>query len=489
MKDGVAFADEVAEVENPNSALHNLEAEQALLGAVISQKEALSKVEHIITPDDFFEPVHQDLYGKILAIRDDGGMLTYTIVKAKLGAYGAHDLGGLTAAAYAARLAAEAAVPNEVVPLARAVRDMAQRRALVHIGAVLKEMAEDDAPIMDATMGAMAAIDAIVASRSDPHTRPVSIGDAARGSILRMQAAVSTADYMPGMTSGLRSIDHMTGGFKRGEFIVIAGRPGMGKSGLAITVARLQAEAAYNTLLFTLEMTSHDVADRAIADAAWTEVDPIPYQNMGRGRVSREQQQRLTNGALAFDRLPLIIEPQAGLTLSQIGARARKHKQNLERVGKTLDAVFLDHMHIVRPSNRYQGRSVQEVTEISNGLKALAKEVNVPVIALAQLNRGVESRDNKRPTMSDLRESGSIEQDADLIFMMYREAYYLERLTGGTPEAEALRLNRLADVMNVVELDIVKQPGEQGCYVPSHLIVTPVQEGSLRTAVAAPLRR
>jgi len=457
MSPGVAFADEVVEIESPNSALHNLEAEQALLGAIISQKEALSKVKQIITPDDFFEPVHQDLYTKILAIHDDGGALTYTIVKAKLGAFGAHDLGGLTAAAYAARLAAEAAIPNEVIDLARIVRDMAQRRALADAGAILRERIEDDAPIMDAATDALAAIDEIIASRSDPHTQPVSMGEAARGSIERMQTAISTPNYMPGLTSGLRTIDDRTGGFKRGEFSVIAGRPGMGKSALDVAIARSQAAAGYNALLFSLEMTSADIADRAIADAAWNDHSPIPYQNMRLGKVLREQQQRLTEAALAFERLPLVIEPQAGLTLSQIAARARKHHQKLQRQGKTLDAIHIDHMHIVRPSNRYQGRPVQEVTEISNGLKALAKDLNVAVIAMAQLNRGVENRDNKRPTMSDLRESGSIEQDADLILLMFREAYYLERHTGGSPEAEAARLSRLAHVMDIVELDIVKQ--------------------------------
>jgi len=236
-----------------------------------------------------------------------------------------------------------------------------------------------------------------------------------------MQTAINApAGYLPGLTSGLQSVDDMTGGFKRGEFIVIAGRPGMGKSALAITVARLQAEARNNILLFTLEMTSQDVADRAIADAVWTEASPIPYQNMGRGGVSREEQQRLTDGARAFDSLSLIIEPQAGLTLSQVAARARKHQQKLERPRDDLGcdlARSYAHPQAIEPVSRPTGSGDDRD---SNGLKALAKELNVPVIALAQLNRAVENRDNKRPAMSDLRESGSIEQDADLIMMLFR---------------------------------------------------------------------
>lgn len=463
----VAFADENINAETSASALCNVEIEQALLGAIISQKSALSKVEHIIAAEDLFEPVHQNLFAKCLSIRDEGRTLTFTIARAMLGAFGDASICGMTVSEYAARLAAQAGSPGEIVDLARIIRDMSQRRALVNVAGVLRERIEGDVPISTAAADAMAELDEIIASRSDAHARPITLGDAARGSIDRMQTAISApAGYLPGLASGLQTIDDMTGGFKRGEFIVIAGRPGMGKSALAITVARMQAEARNNILLFTLEMTSQDVADRAIADAVWTEASPIRYQNMGRGGVSREQQQRLTEGARAFDSLPLIIEPQAGLTLSQVAARARKHQQKLERLGTILDAIWIDHMHILRPSNRYQGRPVQEMTEISNGLKALAKELNVPVIALAQLNRGVEGRENKRPAMSDLRESGSIEQDADLIMMLFREAYYLDRPGGGTVETETARLNRLAAVLNIVELDIVKQRGGRTGMVP-----------------------
>jgi replicative DNA helicase len=458
MNINVAFADENTGAEIQASALHNIQAEQVLLGAIINQRAALSKVENIITAEDFFDPAHQDLYAKCLSIRDEGGLLTFTIVKATLGAYGAHALGGRTVNQYAALLAAEEAYPDEVIPLARAIREMAQRRGLDHIGTALKEMAEDAAPITDTVAAAMAALDTIAASRSAPHTRPVMIGDAAREVIEQMQDAIANPDHMPGLTSGLRSIDNMTGGFQRGDFHVLAGRPGMGKSALAITTARLQAEAGHNVLFFSLEMNRHDITRRAVADAIWNERDPIKYRNMKLGKVSPEQQQRVTEAALAFAKLPIKIDPQDGLTLSRIAARARKEQQKLERLGQTLDAVYVDHMHIVAPSNRYQGRPVQEVTEISNGLKALAKELNVPVVALAQLNRGVESRDNRRPAMSDLRESGAIEQDADVILMMFRESYYLNT-PAETPAMEMDRLSRLAVVEHRVEVNIVKQRG------------------------------
>jgi replicative DNA helicase len=283
------------------------------------------------------------------------------------------------------------------------------------------------------------------------------IDEAAIGSIDRMVAAIQDPGNLPGITTGFRDLDERTGGFQRGEFVVLAGRPGMGKSALAITMARLIAQAGHNVLLNSLEMDSYSVADRAMTDIAWQERDPIEYSRLRSGRVTLAQQQRLTDAARAFTNLPIRVDPQSGLKLSQIAARARKHKQSLERQGKTLDAIIVDHMHIVAPSNRYAGQAVREVTETSGALKALAKELNLPVIALAQLNRSVEGRDNKRPTLSDLRESGAIEQDADLIAFVFREAYYLANMTGNDSASEDRRIARLMDVENVVEVNIAKQ--------------------------------
>ena len=248
-----------------------------------------------------------------------------------------------------------------------------------------------------------------------------------------------------------------TGGLQRGEFIVLAGRPGMGKSALAVTIARLMACAGLNVLLNSLEMTKEAVADRALADIAWQRGDPIAYSSISRGRVTMAQAERLAEAVRTFRGLPLRIDPQGGLSVSQIAARARKCKRTLERKGKTLDALIIDHMHITRASDRYAGNAVRETTEISGALKALAKELNIPVIALAQLSRKVEERDNKRPTLSDLRESGAIEQDADLIAFLFREAYYLANMTCDDAAAEGKRIARLAEVENVVEVNIAKQ--------------------------------
>ncbi len=272
-----------------------------------------------------------------------------------------------------------------------------------------------------------------------------------------MQYGMQNPGKLAGISWGLRDLDFKTGGMKRGEMFVLAGRPGMGKTALALCVARAAAELGEPSLFFSLEMGSISLADRNLADVAFDRHNPIPYYSIANGTLSNAQAQRVIEAGRKQRDVPLTIDPAPGLTVSQMAARARKHKQALERQGKRLGPVFVDHMHIVKPSNRYSGARVNEVGEISAALKSLAKELDVPVIALAQLSRGLESREDKRPTTADLRDSGSIEQDADAIIFVYREAYYLERATGGTAEQERIRIDRLLDVNDRLEAIVAKQ--------------------------------
>src|SRR5262249_23296863 len=234
------------------------------------------------------------------------------------------------------------------------------------------------------------------------------------------------------------------------------GRPGMGKTGLAVSSALQSARAGNHVLFFSLEMTATSLADRVLSDLCFDRNERIPYFDISNGHITNEQAERVIDVSRTLGMLPLKMEQQAWLTVSQITARARKYKQALERDGKTLELVIVDHMHIIKPSERYSGNRVGELTEISGGLKTLAKELNAPVVALAQLSRQVENRDDKRPTLSDLRDSGSIEQDADLIVFLYREAYYLERTVCSGAEEEK-RLARLREVRHLLEANIAKQ--------------------------------
>jgi replicative DNA helicase len=302
-------------------------------------------------------------------------------------------------------------------------------------------------------------LDEVATQASAGSTPQVSLREANDKSLIRMQWAMQNPGKLTGISWGLQSLDKMTGGLKRGELVVLAGRPGMGKTALALCIARLTARAGEPTYFQSLEMGDVSLSDRNLADAAFEEGRRIPYYDIANGNLTDDQARRVIEAARLQRDVPLKIDPAPGLTVSQIGARARRHKQALERQGKRLGPVIVDHMHIVRPSNRYSGARVNEVGEISAALKGLAKELDAPVVALAQLSRKVEDRDDKRPNMADLRDSGSIEQDADAIIFVFREAYYLERATGETKEKEDARVNLLVvgGVQYQLEAIIAKQ--------------------------------
>jgi replicative DNA helicase len=440
-----------------NGALVSIEAEQCLLGACIVNSDALARVESIVTADDFAEPVHRHLFARFIEAVASGQSISIKLVSSVLGTFGTQDVCGMTVNQYVARLAAEATTIINAPDFAHTVRDLADKRRIISTAETIRSLVEADAPTVETATNAIELLDSIVSSRTDSNARTVMLGQAAISSIERMQRAMQNPGQLTGLATGLHSLDDRTGGLQRGEFIVLAGRPGMGKSALAVTIARLMAGAGLNVLLNSLEMTKEAVADRALADIAWQRGDAIAYSSISRGSVTMVQAERLTDAARVFRGLPLRIDPQGGLTVAQIAARARKCKRALERKGQTLDVLIIDHMHITRASDRYAGNAVRETTEISGALKALAKELNIPVVALAQLSRKVEERDNKRPTLSDLRESGAIEQDADLIAFVFREAYYLANMTGDDPDAESKRIARLMEVENVVEVNIAKQ--------------------------------
>lgn len=444
--------------DEPESPLTCIAAEQELLGAILLNNEALDVVANIVSADDFSEAIHGLLFSAFAAARNDGRTITTTLAAAALEAGGAEKLSDdMTVAQYIARLAAAATTVVNAPDFAKTIREYADRRKISRLADSMKAGARIMATGPEAVaIDTVAELDEIAARYSASHSRSVGLGRAAELSVNRMAAAMENQGRITGITTGLRDLDAKTNGLQRGDFIVLAGRPGIGKSGLAISMLR---QSGANALLFSLEMNAEGVADRILSDMAFDQRgEPVPYFDIARGSLSMSDGERILDlqRALAGSR-KIEIDPQSGLTVGQIGSRARRYKQALERQGKTLDLVCVDHMHIVRPSSRYAGNRTGELTEISGGLKSLAKELNVPVLALAQLSRKVEERDNKRPQMSDLRDSGSIEQDADVIGLIYREAYYLEKTRYDDPGKEELRVARLAQVRRELEANIAKQ--------------------------------
>jgi replicative DNA helicase len=436
---------------------HNIEAEQELLGAILINNEALGVVERLIEPEHFFEPIHQQIYGVTATLIGAGKLATPVTLKDYLP--GDLDIVGMSLNQYLAKLCAEATTVIHAADHAKVIRDLAHRRAMIAIGEELQAVASESPVDFSPDMLAQQAIehlDEIVTARTETKVPRVSIGDAAAQAVHQMSAVRARDGAIAGITTGLKTLDNRTDGLHRGEFWLMAGRPGMGKSGLMESSALKTADAGYNGLIFSLEMGSSSLGSRAIADLLYQSNDPVSYWEITRGELADSQVQTVVDAARHLRNYNLLIESQPSLTVSQIAVGVRKHARALERQGKMLDVVYVDHIHIIKPNDRYRGNRTAEITEISGALKALAKELNVAVVGLAQLNRSVEGRDNKRPTMADLRDSGSLEQDADLIVFLYREEYYLQTPCSD-PNSEDRRIARLAEVRNKLELNIAKQ--------------------------------
>ncbi len=440
-----------------HAALHNIEIEQGALGAVLIYNPALEIIEREVSASDFFEPLHSEIFEAFMRVRDQHGTITPALVIASIAGDASQVVGGMTRGQYIARLAAEGTTIINARSYAEMIREFSNRRKILAMAETMALGIQANQPAADIAGAGIELLDEIAAQVSAGSTPQVTLREANDKSLARMQYGMQNPGKLAGMSWGLRGLDDKTGGLKRGEMFVMAGRPGMGKTALALCVARATAAAGEPTFFASLEMGDVSLSDRNLADVAFERHRPIPYYDIANGALNDAQARRIIEAARLQREWPLQIDPAPGLTVSQIAARARRHKQTLERQGLRLGPVIVDHMHIVRPSNRYSGARVNEVGEISSALKALAKELDVPVIALAQLSRALENRDDKRPTMADLRDSGTIEQDADAIIFVYREAYYLERSTGANAEQEAARVDRLIDAKDQLEAIVAKQ--------------------------------
>src|SRR5215469_7021472 len=403
------------------SAPHNIEVEQALLGAILVNNEAFYRVSDFLEPEHFFEPLHQKVYKDIGSLVRAGKSATPITLKTYLPA----DLyiAGLTAAQYLARLATEATAIINAADYGRTVYDLAIRRSLIGIGEVMVNVAYD-API---DVGPQAQIE-------DAERRLFELAETGRydGGFQRFAQALTTAvelaahayerdGKLSGLASGLRDLDRMMGGLQASDLIIVAGRPGMGKSSLATNIGYNVAKAWRGEVrpdghitsvdggivgLFSLEMSAEQLATRIIAEQT-----RIPSYRIRRGEIDPADFDRIAEAAREMERIPLYIDETGGISIAQLAARARRLKRR-----KGLDLLIIDYIQLVQGSTRRSSENrVQEITEITTNLKALAKELNIPIVALSQLSRQVETRDDKRPQLSDLRESGSIEQDADVV--------------------------------------------------------------------------
>jgi replicative DNA helicase len=410
---------------------HNIEAEQQLLGAILTNNEVYDRIAQIIKPEHFYEPVHGRIYEEATKRITSNMLASPVTLKAYLGDdEGLKELGG---PAYLARLAGAAISSFAARDYAQMIYEMHLRRQLMQLGT---EISSNAARMAETSAPAEQIVEAEQALYKLAETGQTSSGFQSFLTAVTDAVRVANAAYqrdggLAGISTGLTDLDQKLGGLHRSDLLILAGRPSMGKTSLATNIAFNIAKAYKKGKLpdgsdgainggvvgfFSLEMSAEQLAARILSEAS-----EVPSEQIRRGDMTEGEFRRFVEAAKALEACPLYIDDTPALPISQLAARARRLKRM-----HGLDAIIVDYLQLVRPATAKDSR-VNEVSEITQGLKAIAKELDIPVIALSQLSRQVENREDKRPQLSDLRESGSIEQDADVVMFVFREEYYAER--------------------------------------------------------------
>lgn len=416
------------------TAPHNLDAEQALLGSILLDNQVMVRLGDKFGGQHFYDPVHGKIFDTIKTITAKGHIADAITLHAKFSQDGAlAEIGGAT---YLAMLVNAAADSSSASDYAKLIFDLSLRRDLIRIGAELSHNATAFGEEID---GADKLIEIAeerlykLAETGQVSQGFKSFADALEATMLNAAAAFTHDGSVIGVPTGLDEIDRMLGGLHKSDLLILAGRPSMGKTALATNIA-FNAAKKYRTetqpdgtekvvdggvvAFYSLEMSAEQLTMRLLADYTGVSSDRIR-----KGDLDKAEYAKLQDAAIELNQLPLYIDDTGGISIAALSARARRLQR---RHG--LNLIVVDYLQLVTSSSARAGESrVQEVSEITQGLKALAKELNVPVIALSQLSRQVENRDDKRPQLADLRESGSIEQDADVVMFVFRESYYLMR--------------------------------------------------------------
>ena len=429
MNEVTSFNATGTEVENTETMPHSIEAEQQLLGALLTNNDVYDRVASIIKPHHFYDPVHQRIYEIAVARIAKGNLASPVTLKAFLeDDEGLRELGG---PAYLAKLAGAAISAFAVRDYAQMIHDTAIRRELIGLGHDIvgkATRAEVESEPRDQIIEAEQKLYKL-SEQGQSESGFQSFLKAVTDAVNVANAAYQREGGLAGVSTGLIDMDKKLGGLHKSDLLILAGRPSMGKTSLATNIAYNVAKAYRKGTLpdgtegtvdggvvgfYSLEMSAEQLAGRILAEAS-----EISSHKIRQGDMEESEFRRFVDAAKELESCPLFIDDTPALPIAQLAARARRLKRT-----HGLDLLIVDYLQLVRGTS---DNRVQEIAEISMGLKAIAKELNIPVMALSQLSRQVESRDDKRPQLSDLRESGSIEQDADVVMFVFREEYYVER--------------------------------------------------------------
>ncbi|MFN3971054.1 MAG: replicative DNA helicase [Gemmobacter sp.] len=426
----------------PEAMPHNIEAEQQLLGAILTNNDVYDRISALVKAEHFYEPTHARIFEIAAARIQKNALASPVTLKAFLeDDAGLKELGG---PAYLARLAGAAISAYAARDYAQMIYDLAVRRELIGLGRDIAAAAasvdvhnEPRDQIVEAEQRLYKLGEQGVAERGFQ-----SFLKAVTDAVNVANAAYQRDGGLAGISTGLTDLDRKLGGLHPSDLLILAGRPSMGKTSLATNIAFNIARAYRRGRLpdgsegaveggvvgfFSLEMSAEQLAARILSEAA-----EVPSDQIRRGALTETEFRRFVEAAKALEACPLYIDDTPALPISQVAARARRLKRT-----HGLDVLMVDYLQLLKGASRSENR-VNEVSEITQGLKAIAKELDIPVIALSQLSRQVENRDDKRPQLSDLRESGSIEQDADVVMFVYRDEYYREREKPGDHELDKM---------------------------------------------------
>lgn len=444
----------------------NEEAEQALLGALLVNNRSLDKVSDFLRQEHFFSPVHGRIYAAIVNIDTKGQVANPVTLKHYFDRDA--DLAAVGGSAYLADLAASIVTVINAADYGQTIFENYRRRQLIAIGEEMVNSAyqfDFDNPSSEQIEVAEKELFDL-ASAKDVRGGLVPFTKAVTAAINTAEEAFRRDSRISGVTTGLVDLDSKLGGFHRSDLIILAGRPSMGKTALATNIA-VNAAKAYRAskgndgavvAIFSLEMNAEQIGLRVLADEVRISGDKIR-----KGIVKDTDFPKFIDASYVLSQLPLYVDDTAGISVSMLRSRARRLKRSQQGLG----LIVIDYLQLMRgASTRGSENRVQEISEITRGLKGIAKELNVPVLALSQLSRAVELREDKQPQLADLRESGSIEQDADVVMFVYREEYYHQRTQPSQRPDESNEkfndryqrwMHRGEEIHNIAECIIAKQ--------------------------------
>lgn len=438
----------------------NVDMERALLGSILLNNATMEVVAPLVKAEDFAEEVHRRIFEVSASLIAAGRAATPLTL---IDFLGDHDLGqGMSTRYYLARLAGHEAAPLSARSFAIAVHDLAVRRRMIEAAAELIEQAHDLPVSVRPSQVAGEAVEALFKLAGEDGARSTRRDAHASAATVLGSIRQAMAGDIPDRTvsTGFADLDRATGGYRGGDLWIVGARPGVGKTVFAVSSANRVARRGWGAKLFSLEVAEPQIMARLLADITYSAADPIAFSDVLRAQakadvLNESHLDKLEHARELLAERPLVLDVASRLSPGEIRMRVRAERQRMAARGVDLKVVFIDYLKQVAASDRYKGNRVQEIGEISYSLKQLAKDEEVCVVLLCQLNRELEKREDKRPTLADLRDSGDLEADADVVAFLHREAHHIqasEAFKANDPAA----LSRFLDVQNDAEVILGK---------------------------------